>query len=123
MENIKLINADLNAARTEFHELLSLSGAEISYNNLPKDVEIPFVHSHKENEEFYLVLKGTGKFFADGQLFDLKEGSALKVKPAVKRCIKAGSDGISYICIQAKENSLSQITLTDAVIAEEKAVF
>ncbi|MCL1604205.1 cupin domain-containing protein [Succinatimonas hippei] len=123
MENIKLINADLNAARTEFHELLSLSGAEISYNNLPKDVEIPFVHSHKENEEFYLVLKGTGKFFADGQLFDLKEGSALKVKPAVKRCIKAGSDGISYICIQAKENSLSQFTLTDAVIAEEKAVF
>ncbi|MDM8121040.1 cupin domain-containing protein [Succinatimonas hippei] len=123
MENIKLINADLNAARTEFHELLSLSGAEISYNNLPKDVEIPFVHSHKENEEFYLVLKGTGKFFADCQLFDLKEGSALKVKPAVKRCIKAGSDGISYICIQAKENSLSQFTLTDAVIAEEKAVF
>ena len=123
MENIKLINADLKAARTEFHELLSLSGAEISYNNLPKDVEIPFVHSHKENEEFYLVLKGTGKFYADGQLFDLKEGSALKVKPAVKRCIKAGSDGISYICIQAKENSLSQFTLTDAVIAEEKAVF
>ena len=123
MENIKLINADLNAARTEFHELLSLSGAEISYNNLPKDVEIPFVHSHKENEEFYLILKGTGKFYADGQLFDLKEGSALKVKPAVKRCIKAGSDGISYICIQAKENSLSQFTLTDAVIAEEKAVF
>lgn len=123
MESIKLINADLNAARTEFHELLSLSGAEISYNNLPKDVEIPFVHSHKENEEFYLVLKGTGKFYADGQLFDLKEGSALKVKPAVKRCIKAGSDGISYICIQAKENSLSQFTLTDAVIAEEKAVF
>ena len=102
---------------------MSLSGAEISYNNLPKDVEIPFVHSHKENEEFYLVLKGTGKFYADGQLFDLKEGSALKVKPAVKRCIKAGSDGISYICIQAKENSLSQFTLTDAVIAEEKAVF
>lgn len=123
MENIKLIDADLNAARTEFHELLSLTGAEVSYNNLPKDVEIPFVHSHKENEEFYLILKGTGKFYADGQLFGLKEGSALKVKPAVKRCIKAGSDGISYICIQAKENSLSQFTLTDAVIAEEKAVF
>lgn len=123
MENIKLVNTDLNAARTEFHELLSLSGAEVSYNNLPKDVEIPFVHSHKENEEFYLVLKGTGKFYADGKLFDLKEGSALKVKPQVKRCIKAGPDGISYICIQAKENSLSQFTLTDAVIAEEKAVF
>lgn len=123
MENIKLINADLNAARTEFHELLSLTGAEVSYNNLPKDVEIPFVHSHKENEEFYLILKGTGKFYADGQLFDLKEGSALKVKPHVKRCIKADPDGISYICIQAKENSLSQFTLTDAVIAEEKAVF
>ena len=123
MENIKLINADLNAARTEFHELLSLTGAEVSYNSLPKDAEIPFVHSHKENEEFYLVLKGSGKFYADGRIFDLKKGSALKVKPAVKRCIKAGNEGISYICIQAKEHSLSQFTMTDAVIAEEKAVF
>ena len=32
--------------RTELHDVLGLTGAEISINNLPTGVGVPFVHSH-----------------------------------------------------------------------------
>ena len=38
-------------SRIELHEKLSLTGAEISLNELPAGANVPFVHSHKENEE------------------------------------------------------------------------
>lgn len=45
-------------ARTELHDKLSLTGAEISVNNLPAGAGVPFVHSHKKNEEIYIILSG-----------------------------------------------------------------
>ena len=46
--------------RTELHDVLGLTGAEISINNLPAGVGVPFVHSHKKNEEIYIILSGKG---------------------------------------------------------------
>ncbi|SEH34558.1 hypothetical protein [Selenomonas sp. KH1T6] len=40
-------------ARTELHDKLNLTGAEISVNNLPAGAGVPFVHYHKKNEEIY----------------------------------------------------------------------
>ena len=37
------------------------SSAEISLNELPAGANVPFVHSHKENEEIYGILSGNGK--------------------------------------------------------------
>lgn len=39
-----------NEGRTELHEALSLTGAEVSINSLPAGAGVPFVHSHKNNE-------------------------------------------------------------------------
>ncbi len=47
-----------NEGRVELHETLSLTGAEISINNLPAGANVPFVHSHKTNEEIYGILAG-----------------------------------------------------------------
>ena len=38
-------------ARIELHDILNLTGAEISVNTLPAGTNIPFIHSHKQNEE------------------------------------------------------------------------
>ena len=40
-----------NEGRVELHDTLSLTGAEISINDLPAGANVPFVHSHKNNEE------------------------------------------------------------------------
>ena len=103
--------------RTEFHEKLALTGAEISLNTLPAGAAVPFVHSHKENEEIYGVLSGKGKAVIDSEEISLAAGDWLKISPTAKRQFFAANDSeITYICIQVKENSLEGYTATDAVI-------
>ena len=49
MKNFNKVNV-ASDARTELHDQLSLTGAEISINNLPAVGSVPFIHSHKNNE-------------------------------------------------------------------------
>lgn len=106
-----------NEARTELHSTLSLTGAEISINNLPAGAGVPFVHSHKSNEEIYAVLSGKGTAVIDGEKVELSAGDWLRISPAAKRQFFADeASPISFICIQVKENSLEAYTQDDAVI-------
>ncbi|MDD5945728.1 MAG: cupin domain-containing protein [Clostridia bacterium] len=106
-----------NEGRTELHEKLSLTGAEISINQLPAGSGVPFVHSHKSNEEIYGILSGKGKAVIDDQTVELAAGDWLKISPAAKRQFFAANDsGITYVCIQVKENSLEGFTADDAVV-------
>lgn len=106
-----------NEGRTELHEKLSLTGAEISINQLPAGLGVPFVHSHKSNEEIYGILSGKGKAVIDDQTVELAAGDWLKISPAAKRQFFAANDsGITYVCIQVKENSLEGFTADDAVV-------
>lgn len=82
---------------------------------------MPFVHRHKRNEEVYIVLKGKGQFYVDGEEFDVEEGSVIRVDPADARCLSAdGRTPIRYLCIQTEANSLVQFTQGDGVILETK---
>lgn len=104
-------------ARIELHENLNLTGAEISVNTLPAGTSVPFVHSHKQNEEIYAVLEGEGKSVIDGETVTLKAGDWLRISPAAKRQFFAAENkAIKYICIQVKADSLEGYTMTDAVI-------
>ncbi len=121
MQNASVTTLDLSVPRSELHDKLNLSACEISCNNLPAGVQIPFVHMHKENEEVYIVISGSGEFYIDGEIVPLKPGSALRIAPAGRRSLKAGTEGLRYLCIQAKAGSLKQFTLSDGVIEETKA--
>ena len=104
-------------ARTELHDQLALTGAEVSINSLPAGASVPFVHSHKQNEEIYAILEGEGYAVIDGEKVSLKCGDWLRISPSAKRQFFASADkGIKYICIQVKENSLGGFTMTDAVV-------
>ena len=89
--------------RIELHEKLSLTGAEISLNELPAGANVPFIHSHKENEEIYGILSGNGKAIIDGEEISLSTGDWLKIAPAAKRQFFASDiSGITYICYSGK---------------------
>lgn len=104
-------------ARIELHDSLSLTGAEISVNTLPAGAGVPFVHSHKNNEEIYAVLSGKGKAVIDGEAVELAAGDWVRIAPAAKRQFSAAEDSaISFICIQVKKDSLEGYTKDDAVI-------
>ena len=104
-------------ARVELHDQLALTGAEISINQLPAGAGVPFVHAHKNNEEIYGILSGEGKAVIDGEEIALAAGDWLKVAPAAKRQFSAAAHtGITYVCIQVKENSLGGFTADDAIV-------
>ena len=121
MSNYTLAHMDFTAARSELHDILGLTGAEISCNHLPAGVSVPFVHAHKQNEEIYIVLEGTGKLYIDGEELALKAGDCFRIAPEGERCISASSDSsIRFLCIQVRARSLEHFTMTDGVMCDKK---
>lgn len=120
--NIGTFSGDLaKKGRVMAGQELGLTGCEVSFNYTPAGGFTPFVHTHKLNEEVYIVLSGSGKFMVDGDEFDIREGSVIRVAPAGERAIAAGEEDLAYICIQAQAGSLTQATNDDGVISESKA--
>lgn len=112
---------DPTAGRSELHDSIDLTGAEISCNLLPAGVSVPFVHSHKKNEEIYIVLEGEGKVWLNGKVFPLSAGDSFRVTPEVERCISAAADSsIRFLCVQVKAGSLEGFTMNDGVMSENK---
>ena len=79
MSNYSMKRVDLHAGRVELHELLQLTGCEVSCNTLPQGASVPFVHHHTNNEELYIVLDGAGTLFIDGEELPLAAGDCLFV--------------------------------------------
>ena len=97
------------------------TSCEISFGTLTTGQAVPFFHSHKENEENYIILSGAGRFQVNDDVFDIAEGSVIRVATNSDRNIKCTSaEPMTYICIQAKEGSLGGYTMTDAEITEHK---
>lgn len=97
------------------------TSCEISFGSLPSGASVPFFHSHRENEENYIILSGAGRFQVDGDVFDVAEGSVVRVSTGRDRNLKCTSEEpMVYICIQAKEGSLGGYTMTDADITERE---
>lgn len=116
MKQFKKITVN-DEARVELHDSLALTGAEISINVLPQGASVPFVHSHKQNEEIYGILEGSGYVEIDGEKISLQKGDWLKIEPKARRQFFASErESIKYICIQVKENSLEGYTMTDAIV-------
>jgi mannose-6-phosphate isomerase-like protein (cupin superfamily) len=95
-------------------EILKATGTEISIQILPPNTNIPFLHQHKNHEETYIILKGTGQFQVDGSVFDIKEGSIIRIAPEGKRSYRNNSaNPIIVMCIQSQKNSLDNYLVFD----------
>lgn len=113
-----------NSAKLFLRDQLGLTGMEVSITGYPPDYAIPFFHSHKQNEELYIILGGEGKMQMDDEVIDVKEGSVVRVLPEVSRYLKSAPDSeLLFICIQAKEGSLEQSNRGDGVRQEREPLF
>lgn len=133
MSEIKTLQSGEKFAHTSVGKLQGFEGkqfvkdatgatsCEISFGSLPTGAAVPFFHSHKENEENYIILSGEGKFQVNDTVFDIAEGSVIRVSTNCDRNLKCTSSApMTYICIQAKEGSLGAYTMTDAEITERE---
>lgn len=95
---------------------LSLSSCEISVNRLPEGKGQGFTHKHRRNEEIYIVTGGLGRFHADGQTYDLREGSVIRLSPEVERTLEAMPGSIlDFVCIQAPEGGMPYTFRDDGI--------
>ena len=64
---------------------------------------MPWAHSHREQEESYVVVAGSGRASLDGEDVELWPWDVLRVAPAVVRSFEAGPEGLDIICIGGKK--------------------
>jgi mannose-6-phosphate isomerase-like protein (cupin superfamily) len=56
-------------------------------------------HTHREQEEVYVVLSGSGRVLLDGEVHDLVPWDAVRVAPEVVRAFEAGEEGLEILAI------------------------
>ena len=62
-------------------------------------VRPPFAHSHREQEEAYVVVAGSGRVRLDSEVRELKAWDVVRVAPEVVRGFEAGPDGLELIAV------------------------
>jgi quercetin dioxygenase-like cupin family protein len=59
----------------------------------------PMAHSHREQEEAYVVVAGSGRLLLDDEVQDLHQWDVVRVAPEVVRAFEAGADGLDIVAI------------------------
>jgi quercetin dioxygenase-like cupin family protein len=59
----------------------------------------PIGHRHREQEEAYVVVSGSGRAKLDDEIVELHQWDVLRVAPPVVRSFEAGPDGLELIAI------------------------
>jgi mannose-6-phosphate isomerase-like protein (cupin superfamily) len=80
---------------------LELEQSGLSYQRVPPGYRFPYGHTHKKQEEVYVVVGGSGRMKLDDEIVDLKEWDAVRVPPGTWRGYEAGPEGLEIIVIGA----------------------
>ena len=59
----------------------------------------PFGHRHREQEEAYVVVGGSGRVRLEDEIVELKPWDVLRVAPQVVRTFESGPEGLDLIAI------------------------
>jgi uncharacterized cupin superfamily protein len=115
------IGALAAVTRVELKESLGMTGCEVSLNRLAPAQAIPFLHSHRKNEEVYLFLSGKGEFLLDREIVPVAEGSCVRVGTACARAIRRRRGLAARLCLRSVGGRFpARYTATDGVILDEK---
>lgn len=71
----------------------------VSLFRYPPSRRLPFGHRHREQEEAYVVIGGSGRARVDDDILDLRQWDVLRVAPKVVRAFEAGPDGLQLIAV------------------------
>lgn len=63
------------------------------------DLRSPMAHSHREQEEAYVVVAGSGRVLLNDEVHPLRQWDVVRVAPEVVRAFQAGPDGLDIIAI------------------------
>jgi mannose-6-phosphate isomerase-like protein (cupin superfamily) len=59
----------------------------------------PFGHRHREQEEAYVVVGGSGRMKLDDEIVELRQWDVVRVAPNVLRGFEGGPDGLQFVAV------------------------
>ena len=71
----------------------------VSHFRYAPNLRSPMAHSHREQEEAYVVVAGSGRVLLDDEVLDLRQWDVIRVSPNVVRGFEGGPDGLEFIAI------------------------
>jgi mannose-6-phosphate isomerase-like protein (cupin superfamily) len=80
---------------------LELEHSGVSYQRLAPNFRVPFAHTHKTQEEVYVLISGSARAKLDDEIVDLRPFDALRVHKDTVRGFEAGPEGAEMIAIGA----------------------
>ena len=78
-------------------QALELEQSGLSYQRVPPDYRFPYGHTHKTQEEVYVVVRGSGRMKLDNEIVELQEWDVVRVPPGTWRGYEAGPEGLELI--------------------------
>jgi len=73
----------------------------LSYQRLAPNFQVPFGHTHKTQEEVYIVLSGSVRMKLEDEVKELGPWDAIRVSKETARGFEAGPEGVELIAIGA----------------------
>jgi mannose-6-phosphate isomerase-like protein (cupin superfamily) len=80
---------------------LGLEQSALSYQRLAPGFRIPFGHKHKQQEEVYVILSGSGRVKLDDEIADVRQWDLVRVPSDTTRAFEAGPDGVELLAFGA----------------------
>jgi mannose-6-phosphate isomerase-like protein (cupin superfamily) len=73
----------------------------VSYFRYGPGFRAPYGHRHREQEEAYVVVSGSGRMRLDDEIVELRQWDTIRVAPGVVRAFEGGPEGLELIAIGA----------------------
>jgi mannose-6-phosphate isomerase-like protein (cupin superfamily) len=76
----------------------------LSLMTLAPGFRIPFGHRHAEQEEVYVVLRGSARIKVEDEVVEVGEWDAIRFGKDTMRAVEAGPDGVEYLAFGAGDD-------------------
>jgi mannose-6-phosphate isomerase-like protein (cupin superfamily) len=98
VQEARFAHGDLNAEQTGF-----------SLQRVKPGNRHPIAHRHKEMEEIYVVISGSGRVKLDDTVEEVGPLDAIRIGPSVTRGFEAGDEGLEYLVFSPRAKGDAEI--------------
>jgi uncharacterized cupin superfamily protein len=98
VQEVRFAHGDLNAEQTG-----------ISLQRVKPGKRHPITHRHKQAEEIYVVLSGSGRIKLDDRVEEIGPLDAIRIGPSVTRGLEAGDEGLEFLAFSPRAQGDAEI--------------